>query len=74
LSGWQLAATIIVGTFAFVVLVVFLAMREGRSRRFRIGIFIERENIPEHGDTRDTGDTENTGDTLVDSSDWPTKH
>jgi hypothetical protein len=67
LSGWQLAATIIAATFALVIVVVFLTMREGRSRSFRIGVFIERQDI----DRKDVPDIE---DTMIDSSEWPTRH
>lgn len=67
MDGWQLAATIIAVTFALVVVIVFLGLREGRSRSFRIGVFIEREDMTRQ-EVRDIDDT------LIDSSEWPTRH
>jgi nitrate/nitrite transporter NarK len=43
LDGWQLAAVIIVGALLVAFIVVLVLMREGRSRKVRVGVFVERE-------------------------------
>jgi Tfp pilus assembly protein PilP len=58
LDGWQLAACVIVGVIVLGVLLVLLIMREGKSRKVRVGMFVEREYEPE----------------IQDPEDWPTQH
>jgi hypothetical protein len=59
LDGWQLAACVIAGVLVLGFVLVLLIMREGRSRKIRVGMFVEREYEPE----RDVPDSE-----------WPTQH
>jgi hypothetical protein len=47
LDGWQLAAVVIVGVLVLGFLLTVLIMREGRSRKLRVGMFVEREYEPE---------------------------
>jgi tetraacyldisaccharide-1-P 4'-kinase len=57
-DGWQLAAVIIVGTIIVGAVAVMVLMREGRSRKVRVGVFVERDY---DGHDKD------------DPSDWPTQ-
>jgi hypothetical protein len=61
LDGWQLAAVVIVGLVVIGFLVVLVILREGKSRRVRVGVFVEREHLDPP---------------LVeeDQSEWPTQH
>jgi hypothetical protein len=47
LDGWQLATVAIAGIFALGFVLVLVIMREGRSRKVRVGMFVEREYVPE---------------------------
>ena len=61
LTGWTLAITIIAVVLVIGFLVVLALMREGRSRKVRVGLFVEREYLPEE-------------ERPADVSEWPTKH
>jgi hypothetical protein len=43
LDGWQLAAVAIVAVFVAGFILTIVVMREGRSRKVRVGMFVERE-------------------------------
>jgi len=45
LDGWQLAAVVIVALVTAGFLLLLLILREGRSRRVRVGVFVEREHL-----------------------------
>ena len=60
LTGWTLAVVIIAVVLVVGFLIVLLVMREGRSRKVRVGVFVEREYTPE--------------DSSGPPSEWPTKH
>jgi len=62
LDGWQLAGTIIAAIFVFGLIIVLMLMREGRSKTLRVGMFVEREYIPEE-------ELE-----PIPPEDWPTAH
>ena len=47
LDGWQLATCIIVGALVLGLILILVIMREGRSRKVRVGMFVEREYMPE---------------------------
>ena len=61
LSGWQLGSVIIAAILVAGFLLVLVILREGRSRRVRVGVFVEREHLDPP---------------LVeeDQSEWPTQH
>ena len=61
LDGWQLAGTIIAAIFVFGLIIVLMLMREGRSKKLRVGMFVEREYDEEH-------------DPMRDQENWPTQH
>jgi hypothetical protein len=60
LEGWPLAATIIAAVLVVGFVVMVLLMREGRSRKLRVGVFVEREY--------------EDGSKDVPRSEWPTQH
>jgi len=61
LDGWQLAGTIMAAIFVLGFILVLMVMREGKSRKLRVGMFVEREYDQEP-------------DPMADQSDWPTQH
>jgi len=62
LSGWQLGTVIIASIVVGGFLLVLIIIREGRSRRVRVGVFIERETLAEPFEEEDH------------PSEWPTAH
>jgi hypothetical protein len=62
LDGWQLAAVVIVGVIVAGFLLCLLIIREGRSRRVRVGVFVEREQLDVPYDLEQHPE------------DWPTAH
>ena len=47
LDGWQLVAVIVAALIIGCFLVVLVILREGRSRKVRVGVFVEREYEPD---------------------------
>jgi hypothetical protein len=43
LDGWQLAAVVITALIIAGFLIILLILREGKSRKVRVGVFVERE-------------------------------
>jgi len=62
LDGWQLAAVVIVAVIVAGFLLTLVVVREGRSRRVRVGVFVERESLDAPYDQES------------DHSEWPTQH
>jgi len=58
LDGWELLAAIIAGLVFLAFIGLLLLMREGRSRKTRIGVFVEREYF----------------DPDTPPEEWPTQH
>jgi len=64
LDGWQLAGTIIAAIFVLGFILVLMIMREGKSRKLRVGMFVEREYDPDPPYDQEKED----------HSEWPTQH
>jgi hypothetical protein len=62
LAGWQLVAVILAALIIGGFLVVLLILREGKSRRVRVGVFVEREQMA-------VEELE-----PIPPEDWPTQH
>jgi len=65
LDGWQLAGTIIAAIFVFGLIIVLMLMREGKSKKLRVGMFVEREYDPDYAPYDREEDH---------PSEWPTQH
>jgi hypothetical protein len=65
LDGWQLATVAVVGIFSLGFILVLIIMREGRSRKVRVGMFVEREYVPESDPAKPDPSAETT------LHDWP---
>ena len=59
LDGWQLVAVIFAALLIGGLIILLLVLREGQSKKVRVGVFVEREYRDEAPD---------------DKTEWPTQH
>jgi hypothetical protein len=69
--GWATVVAIALGLPALLIIALAWLVHSTHSRKLRMGVFIERDvhSVPDRD--KDEGKVE---DTLVDKTEWPTRH